>query len=136
MASKSVNVGVIGFGTVGSGTVKVLLKNADVLGQRLGFDIKLLKVADKDLESDRGIELPEGMLVPDADEVLEHPDIHVVVELVGGTGIAPVPTAKNFPLLLPWVNPLEVSHSSARSVAVLLTSRIKLPPDSRSSPTP
>jgi homoserine dehydrogenase len=80
----SVSVGLIGFGTVGSGTVKILLKNRDVLRQRLGFDIKLKRIADLDIESDRGIKLPAGMLVQDAEQVLNDPEIDIVVELIGG----------------------------------------------------
>jgi homoserine dehydrogenase len=81
---EAVKVGVIGFGTVGSGTVKVMLGNRDLLGWRLGFDLELKRVADKDTVSDRGIALPEGMLVPDAAAVLDDPEIDIVVELIGG----------------------------------------------------
>ncbi len=85
---QGVSVGVIGFGTVGSGTVRILLGNADVLARKLGFDIKLKRIADRDVSTDRGIRLPEGMLTDDVDSVLQDPDIDIVVELVGGTGVA------------------------------------------------
>ncbi len=88
MANRDIRVGIIGFGTVGSGTVKVLLDNAETLRWRLGFGLKLKCVADKDTETDRGIKLPKGLLVPDAGCVLDDPDIDIVVELVGGTTIA------------------------------------------------
>jgi homoserine dehydrogenase len=88
LGNRSISVGVIGFGTVGSGTVKVLLKNAGILKERLGFDLKLKYVADKDIETDRGIELPEGVLVSDAKKVIDDPEIDIIVELVGGTTIA------------------------------------------------
>jgi homoserine dehydrogenase len=81
---ETVKVGVIGFGTVGSGTVKVMLGNRDLLRWRLGFDVELKHVADKDTESDRGIALPGGMLVADAAAVLDDPEIDIVVELIGG----------------------------------------------------
>lgn len=84
MGKNIINVGVIGFGTVGSGTVKVLINNKDVLSQRLGFEVNLKRVADKDTTTDRGITLPDGMLVDNADAVLNDPDIDIVVELVGG----------------------------------------------------
>ena len=54
MQNRNINVGVIGFGTVGSGTVKVLLNNADVISERLGFGLKLVLVADMDTTTDRG----------------------------------------------------------------------------------
>jgi len=86
---RNIRVGVIGFGTVGSGTVRVLLDNAEVLRSRLGFGLELKYVADKDLKTDRGIKnIPDGVLVDDAQKVLDDPEIDIVVELVGGTTIA------------------------------------------------
>lgn len=84
MAEKKIVVGIIGFGTVGTGTAKILLENRDILSARLGFDIALKKIADKDTERHRGVELPDGILVADADAILDDPDIDIVVELVGG----------------------------------------------------
>lgn len=80
----AINVGVIGFGTVGSGTVRILLENAQVLEQRLGFPVVLKRVADKDLKTDRGIKLPKGLLTDKVEKVLDDPDIDIVVELIGG----------------------------------------------------
>ncbi len=88
LGKERVQVGVIGYGTVGSGTVRVLRDNAEVLTRRLGFPVELKYVADKDTTTDRGISLPEGMLIDNADTILEDPDIDIVVELVGGTTIA------------------------------------------------
>ena len=85
---KTIKVGVIGFGTVGSGTVKVLMDNAAIMAERLGFAIELKRIADMDTKTDRGIPLQDGLLVPDASVVLNDPEIDIVVELVGGTGIA------------------------------------------------
>ena len=81
---EQVNVGIIGFGTVGAGTVEVLLNNRDVISSRVGSDIIVKKIADLDLDSDRGIPLESGLLTREAMEVIEDPDIHVVVELMGG----------------------------------------------------
>ena len=77
-------VGVIGFGTVGRGVVKILLDNAGVLEERCGFPVILKKIADLDTESDRGVALPEGMLIPDAAEILNDSEIDTVVEVIGG----------------------------------------------------
>jgi len=79
-----INVGIIGFGTVGTGTVRILLENKDVLEDRLGFEVNLKKVADIDITRDRGIKIPEGILTTDANAVLNDPDINIVVELIGG----------------------------------------------------
>lgn len=79
-----INVGIIGFGTVGTGTAKILLENKDVISQRIGFDINLKKIADLDIKKSRGIKLPEGILTTNADDILNDPDINIVIELIGG----------------------------------------------------
>lgn len=85
---KEIGVGIIGFGTVGTGTAKLLLGNAELLRRRVGAPIRLLRVADIDMARDRGIVLPEGVLVDDGYKVARDPEIRIVVELVGGTGAA------------------------------------------------
>ena len=79
-----INVGIIGFGTVGSGTVRILLENRDVLKERLGFEINLKKIATRNISKERGVKVPEGVLTADVNDVLNDPDIHIVVELIGG----------------------------------------------------
>ncbi len=79
-----INVGIIGFGTVGTGTVRILLGNKDVLKERLGFEINLRKIAVRDIVRDRGIKVPEGILTTDVDAVLNDPHIDIVVEVIGG----------------------------------------------------
>jgi len=86
-----INVGIIGFGTVGAGTAEVLIKNRDIITKRVGIDIRLKKIADLDLETDRGIDLPAEVLTKDASEIMDDPDIDIVVELIGG-----MTTAKEF----------------------------------------
>ena len=87
-APKEIGVGVVGFGTVGTGTVRLLLENAEHLRRRVGIPIRLVRIADRDLSRDRGVRLPDGMLVQDGMEVVRDPAVHIVVELVGGTGAA------------------------------------------------
>jgi len=77
-------VGLIGFGTVGTGVAKVLTTNAGVIRQRLGVPLALVKVADLDLTTDRGITLPAGILTANAREVIDDPTIDIVIELIGG----------------------------------------------------
>jgi homoserine dehydrogenase len=79
-----VNVGIIGFGTVGSGTVQILLENRDLITSRVGSEIVIKKIADLDLDRDRGIALAPGLLTKDAMEIIEDPQIDIVVELIGG----------------------------------------------------
>ncbi len=79
-----INVGIIGFGTVGTGTVSILLEKKDVLKERLGFEINLRKIAVRDIGRDRGVKVPEGVLTTDVDTVLNDPHIDIVVEVIGG----------------------------------------------------
>lgn len=84
MQKERVNIGIVGFGTVGTGTARILLQNRSILSERLGFDIVLKRIADLDISRDRGIQLPPGILTAHADDVLSSPDIDIVVELIGG----------------------------------------------------
>lgn len=81
---KSINVGLIGFGTVGTGVVKALLGKKKVLRERSGISINLAKIADKKLHKRKGISLPKNILTRDVDSILEDKSIDIVVELIGG----------------------------------------------------
>jgi homoserine dehydrogenase len=83
-----VGVGVVGFGTVGTGVAKILLDNATLIRRRVGVPIELVRIADLDVTRDRGIALPPGVLTNDVKEVLNDPNIHIVVELIGGYDFA------------------------------------------------
>ncbi len=83
-----INVGIIGFGTVGTGTAKILINNRSVIRERTGIDINLKNIADLDIKRDRGIKLKKGVLTSDAKAVINDPEIDIIVELIGGTTIA------------------------------------------------
>lgn len=83
---KELKVGIIGFGTVGAGVASCLLKNESVIADRTGVCAKLHKIADLDITTDRGVQVPDGILTTNVEELLESCDI--VVELIGGTTIA------------------------------------------------
>jgi homoserine dehydrogenase len=85
---KQVNVGVVGFGTVGAGVVECLLKNGELIAERTGVRPVVKRIADLDITSDRGVEVAPGVLTTNVADVLAADDIDVVVELVGGTTIA------------------------------------------------
>ena len=85
---QALRVGLIGFGTIGTGVVKLLQRNRAEIAARAGAPIDLVRIADVETERDRGVRLPRGVLVPDARLILDDPEIDVVIELVGGTGIA------------------------------------------------
>lgn len=85
---KEIGVGILGFGTVGAGVAEGLLKHRDVMAKRLGVDIVLKRIADLDITTDRGVAVPDGVLTTDAAFVIADPDVRIVVETIGGTGVA------------------------------------------------
>ncbi len=85
---KPIQVGLLGIGTVGSGTFNVLERNQDEIRRRAGRGIEITMVADLDTERARSVVGDKVKVVGDAREVIANPDIDVVVELIGGYGIA------------------------------------------------
>lgn len=85
---KEVGVGIIGFGTVGAGVADGLLRGIDLISRRCGVKVVLRGIADLDITTDRGVEVPQTLLSTDGLALAVRDDIDVVVELIGGTGIA------------------------------------------------
>ena len=85
---KEIGVGILGFGTVGAGVADGLLRHRELMASRTGVDIVLRKIADLDITTDRGIEIPAGVLTTDAPSVIADPSVQIVVETIGGTGSA------------------------------------------------
>jgi len=85
---KEIKVGLIGFGTVGAGVVRILEENMELIEKRMGAKIVLKRIADIDLETDRGVKLKPGVLTRRAEEVIEDPEITILMELMGGTDLA------------------------------------------------
>jgi homoserine dehydrogenase len=83
-----IRVGLLGIGTVGSGTWEVLKKNADEIRRRAGRAIRITRVADKDLARARKITQGKARLSSDAFEVARADDVDIVIELIGGYGVA------------------------------------------------
>ena len=81
---KEIKVGLIGFGTVGSGVGRILQKNSRLIEKRLGAKLTLKRIADIDLETDRGVKLKPGVLTRRAEDVIKDPEIDMVIELIGG----------------------------------------------------
>ena len=81
---RKISVGIIGFGTIGSGVVKILQDNSDIIKKRLGVIVEVTKIADLDITTDRGIKVNPEILTADAQEVINHPEVNVLVELIGG----------------------------------------------------
>ena len=85
---KSIKVGLLGIGTVGAGTFAVLKRNQEEITRRAGRSIEIVMVADLNVEHARKVTQGECEVVSDANLVISHPDIDIVIELIGGYGIA------------------------------------------------
>lgn len=81
---KAIEIGLIGLGTVGTGATRILLEKAERLQALVGAPLKLKGIADLDLRRDRGLHLPPGLLIDDAQALINDPNISVIVELIGG----------------------------------------------------
>ncbi len=85
---KPIKVGLLGIGTVGSGTWEVLARNQEEITRRAGRGIVIAKVADKDIERARKITGGKAAVTGDANEVVNDPEIDIVIELIGGYTVA------------------------------------------------
>ena len=83
-----INVGIIGFGTVGAGVYEILTANRALIRKRVGVDVAVKKIADLDIETDRGVPVDRDLLTGDVNQVIDDPEIHVVVEVIGGLTVA------------------------------------------------
>ncbi|MCX8116558.1 MAG: homoserine dehydrogenase [Desulfobacterota bacterium] len=81
---RSIRAGMIGFGTVGAGVVKILQKNARLIEARMGARLVLKRIADIDLKRDRGVRVRPELLTENAEEILQDPEVDIVMELIGG----------------------------------------------------
>jgi homoserine dehydrogenase len=81
---KIIRLGQIGCGTVGSGVIAILRDNRELITERTGCEIRILKVAVGSLSDPRYIEVPEEMLTTDVREVVSNPEVDIVVEVMGG----------------------------------------------------
>jgi len=85
---KPINVGLLGIGTVGGGTFTVLQRNADEIARRAGRPIRITVVADKNLELAKKVTGGKCRLTDDAFSVVSDPEVDIIIELIGGHGVA------------------------------------------------
>ncbi|MDD3885028.1 MAG: homoserine dehydrogenase [Gallionella sp.] len=85
---KAINVGLLGIGTVGGGTFTVLQRNAEEITRRAGRPIRITVVADKNLELAKKITAGSCRVTDDAFSVVTDPEVDIVIELIGGYGVA------------------------------------------------
>jgi homoserine dehydrogenase len=84
VGGRSVKVGLLGFGTIGAGVVKVLRAHRAEIARRVGQPIDVVAIADLDTTTDRGIPAAPARLTNDARSVIEDPDVPIIIELIGG----------------------------------------------------
>jgi len=85
---KTINIGILGYGVVGTGVAKLLKQKKQLLESRTGAVLNLKTIADIDTTTDRGVDLGTTQLVPDANSVIADPQIDLIVETIGGETIA------------------------------------------------
>jgi homoserine dehydrogenase len=88
MPEKIIKIGLVGFGTVGSGVAKLILEDADSIAAKTGLRLQLACVVDIDTKSPRPVKLPEGILTDDLNRLLNDDTIRIGIEMIGGTDIA------------------------------------------------
>jgi homoserine dehydrogenase len=81
---EEISLGLIGFGTIGSGVIKLLRDNAELLQDRLGAKLVIKKIADLDLHTPRVVSVDPNLLTSDARSILNDPGIDIIIELMGG----------------------------------------------------
>lgn len=81
---RRINLGLIGFGNVGSGVVKILRDKKSFLAHRIGIEINIKKICDKDISSKRNIGVDRSVLTRNVSEIIDDPHIDIIVELMGG----------------------------------------------------
>jgi homoserine dehydrogenase len=77
-------LGILGLGTVGSGVVKILEKNAENIKNKVGTEVKIIKILVNNLDKKRDIEIDKNLLTDNAEDIINNPEIDIVVELIGG----------------------------------------------------
>src|SRR3954462_9391437 len=83
-----INLGIIGGGTVGGGVFQAVQRNGALMASRLGVRLDVVRMAVRDLHKKRPVKIPKALLTTDWKSVIDHPDVNLVVELIGGTTTA------------------------------------------------
>lgn len=84
MANKAINIGLIGFGTIGSGVVETFNLNLSLIEDKVNRKVNLKRIVDLDIETDRGVLVNPEILSTDINDILDDPEIDIVIELIGG----------------------------------------------------
>lgn len=82
---KAIRVGLLGLGTVGSGVVKIIQDHQDKLTHQVGCPVTIQKVLVKDKDKKRDVELSKDVLTTEAYDVIQDPEVDVIIEVIGGS---------------------------------------------------
>src|SRR5437660_8214800 len=85
---QQVNLGIIGGGTVGGGVFQAVQRNGALMASRLGVRLEVFRMAVRDVAKKRAVKIPKSLLTTDWASVVDHPEVNLVVELIGGTTTA------------------------------------------------
>ncbi|MDK2820278.1 MAG: homoserine dehydrogenase [Clostridia bacterium] len=86
--AKSIKIGILGLGTVGTGVVKLLEQNGDIIAQKLGQPLKISHILVRDLNRKRDIDVDPNLLTTDPEKIFSDPETNIIVEVMGGVGAA------------------------------------------------
>ncbi|PKN83324.1 MAG: homoserine dehydrogenase, partial [Deltaproteobacteria bacterium HGW-Deltaproteobacteria-1] len=81
---KKISIGLIGFGNIGTGVVKLLEQNEKLISEKLGAKLVLKKIADVNITASRGVKISKNVLTTNARDIINDPEISIVIELMGG----------------------------------------------------
>lgn len=84
IGEKAICIGILGLGTVGSGAYEILTKNRDIIELKVGEKVIIKKILVRNLNKDRKVEVPQEILTDNPNEILDDPEINIVVEVLGG----------------------------------------------------
>ena len=81
---KKISIGLIGFGNIGTGVVKLLGQNEKLISEKLGANLVLKKIADVNITASRGVRVSKNVLTTNVRDIINDPEISIVIELMGG----------------------------------------------------
>jgi homoserine dehydrogenase len=84
LKNRSINVGLLGMGVVGSGVVKALTQKSALIAQQIGCSVNIARILVKDMDKPRAVDVPKSLLTTTPADILEDPHVHLVVEVMGG----------------------------------------------------
>ncbi|HOE63872.1 MAG TPA: homoserine dehydrogenase [Candidatus Sumerlaeota bacterium] len=125
---KTINVGLIGFGNIGTGVVRALNENSKLIMSRLSCPIKIARIADIDITRQRPVKYDKNILTDDTMSVVKDPSIDIIIELIGGTKIAKtvVETALRYKKHVVTANKALLAHFGADLFALARENEVSL----------